>query len=419
MKETTRLFGFIAVLTVIGLILTGCASLDRVFNPVNISVSHNLSSVRVGGTLAFRATGRNIIWSVSSTIDGAGSVAEGTFIDSSGELRVSSNETAATLYVRAISTQNNLTDYRRIRVVTVTGVTVDPAGQSVAIGRTLQFRASVAGNNNPDNVVTWRVSANADGTGAVSSETIISANGMLTVSANETLTILHVLVTSVVDPSISGSAPVNIVVPTVTNVAVSSSNQSVRVRETLQFMAEVTGTYDPDSAVTWRVSSNAAGTGVVTPGTSMNANGVLTVAANETLPTLFVIATSVYDPTKSGSAPVAVIIPTVTSVTVSPSNQTVSAGGTFQFNAQLTGTYDPDSTLTWGVSSNAAGTGAVTPGTSINANGLLTVSANETARTLFVFATSVFDPTRFGSSMITVILNTTVENEPGAGGRRR
>jgi hypothetical protein len=66
------------------------------------------------------------------------------------------------------------------------------------------------------------------------------------------------------------------------------------------------GNYNPDSTVTWRVSSNAAGTGAVASGTMINANGLLTVAANETATTLYVIATSVADTSKSGSVTVTI-----------------------------------------------------------------------------------------------------------------
>jgi len=71
---------------------------------------------------------------------------------------------------------------------------------------------------------------------------------------------------------------------------------------TLQLQATVTGANNPSTAVTWKVSSNAAGTGSIAPGTGINANGLLTVAPNEFSTTLYITATSVADPTRSGSA---------------------------------------------------------------------------------------------------------------------
>jgi len=302
-----------------------------------------------------------------------------------------------------------------IRIVTVTGVTVNPTNQPVAIGRTLQFTAQVSGNNNPDSAVTWRVSSNAAGTGAVSQGTTISNTGVLSVAADETARTLFVIATSVVDPRRAVSVSVNVVVPTVTSVSISPTNQSVPVGGTLQFRATVTGTHNPSADVTWRVSSNAAGSGAVTQGTSINNNGLLRVAANETLTTIFVTATSVVDPTRAISVPVTVVTavtpepapaptpnPTVTSVTVNPPAQTAQLSGSIQFSATVTGTNNPNTAVTWRVSSNTAGTGAVTRGTTINNSGLLTIAANETNTTLYVIATSVANTAVSGRATVTI-----------------
>jgi uncharacterized protein YjdB len=229
------------------LVLSGCASL---LYGVVIRTSGNVSSVLAGGTLNMRASGRDIVWSVSSNSSGTGGVASGTFINQNGVLSVAVNETALVLFVTATSTRDGYSDTRQIRVVTVTGVVISPLNQTVVAGRTLQFRAQVTGNNNPDNAVTWRVSSNASGTGAVTQGTSISAAGLLTVAPNEALSTLFVIATSVVDPSRFTSAPVAVVVPTVTSVTVRPENQTVSTGSTQQFMAAVAGTFDPPSTVT-------------------------------------------------------------------------------------------------------------------------------------------------------------------------
>jgi uncharacterized protein YjdB len=407
MDKTNKHFGFLALVIFTGLIASGCFSFfSSLWNTVSIRVEGNLSSVRAGGTLRFSAAGQEITWMVSSTSDGNGPVASGTAISSNGVLSVSPYETSSYLYVIATSAKNNESANKQIRVVTVTGVTVSAQSTSVTRGRTLQFHASVTGNNNPDNTVTWRVSSDASGAGYVTSGTSISANGLLTVSVNEPAQYLFVFAASVVDPSKSGSTAVSVLIPTVTAVTVSPQNQSVIRGRTLQFYASVMGINDPITTVTWRVSSDASGAGYVTSGTSISANGLLTVSASESLTSLYVIATSVADPSKSGIVPVFVLIPTVTAVTVSPSNQSVSSGGTLQFFAAVTGTNDPNTAVTWGVSSNAAGNGAVSSGTNINANGLLTVAVNEAAGILYIFAISVEDQSKFSSVTATVVVPT-------------
>jgi len=391
-----RFYIFFAALT--ALIFTGCASL---FYSVNIRTSGGVSSVLAGGSIQFSTGGRNIVWQVGTRSDGTGNVANGTFISSSGLLSVDIYETASILYVMAMSTRDGFSDVRQIRVVTVADVNISSVSQIAVAGRTLQFGAQVTGTNNPDQIVTWKVSSSGTGTGTVTQGTSINSNGVLTVAANETLSTLFITATSTVDPSKSKTVSVSVVVPTVTNVAVSPVGESVRAGTTFQFRATVTGTYEPSQSVTWRVSSNAAGTGVVTPGTSISSAGLLTVAAGETLSTLYVIATSSLDTSKMGSTIVNIIIPTVTSVTVGPANQTIPAGSSFQFTATVAGANNPDTSVTWKVSTTAAGTGVAAQGTSIT-NGQLTVAANETAVTLFVFATSVFDPSKTGSVIVTV-----------------
>jgi uncharacterized protein YjdB len=171
-------------------------------------------------------------------------------------------------------------------------------------GSTSQFNAAVTGTNNPGTSVTWRVSSNAAGTGSVTAGTSINASGLLTVSANETMTTLYVIATSTVDTSRSGSATVTVNINTsaVTSISISPSSQNLMRGQTEQFTAIVRGNNNPSSSVTWRVSSNAVGTGSVTAGTTISSNGFLTVSANEENTTLYVIATSTVDTSVSGTS---------------------------------------------------------------------------------------------------------------------
>jgi hypothetical protein len=193
------------------------------------------------------------------------------------------------------------------------------------------------------------------------------------------------------------------------------------------------------------VSSNAEGTGAVTRGTSINSNGLLTVSANETAKTLYVIATSVADTSISAifainvSAPVIIQPPvtprppvtqppatprpgtqqppvvtqppivtqpvppsTINSVTISPANQSTKTNSTVQFKATVTGTNNPNTSVIWKVSSNVYGTGEVAPGTSISDSGLLKVAPNEWSPTLYVIATAAGDHSKTATAAVTV-----------------
>jgi hypothetical protein len=90
---------------------------------------------------------------------------------------------------------------------------------------------------------------------------------------------------------------------------------------------------------------------------------------------------------------------------VNPASLIAQTNRTIQFEAIVLGTNNPSTNVIWRVSSNAAGTGPVMMGTNINANGLLTIVANETARELYVFATSVENPAITGTAVVTVRSN--------------
>ncbi|MCL2186385.1 MAG: Ig-like domain-containing protein, partial [Treponema sp.] len=397
MKKINKYLGFIILAVLTGLLLTGCSGIP------SIRTDYNIASMLAGSSLQLKTSSSKIVWSVSSTSDGTGSVANGTTIAQNGLLTASINEPALSLYVRATNKKDKF-NILQVRIVTVTSVTVSPENQTVVAGRNVQFKANVTGNNNPDSAVTWKVSSNAAGTGTVTSGTSVNSSGVLTVAAKESNSTLYVIATSRIDPSKSGSTAATVVIPAITDISVSPVNQSVIAGRTLNFNASVTGTYEPDSTVTWKVSSNPAGTGAVSPGTSISSNGTLTVDTHETITTLFITATSTYDPSKSGSASVTVLVPTVTNVAVTPLNQTITAGSTLQFNATVTGTNSPNTSVTWKVDST--GTGVIAAGTNINTNGLLSVSAGETSNVLYITATSVQDPTKTMSVIVSILIPT-------------
>ena len=91
----------------------------------------------------------------------------------------------------------------------------------------------------------------------------------------------------------------------------------------------------------------------------------------------------------------------VTGVTVSPDQVTVLNGGTQAFTENVTVTGGASTAVNWSVS------GALSPDTNITEGGLLTVGADETAQTLTVTATSVFDSTKTGSAAVTVVIPVT------------
>ena len=179
--------------------------------------------------------------------------------------------------------------------------------------------------------------------------------------------------------------------PIVTGVSVSPANATVEAGQTVQFSATVSGTGEFSQEVTWSVS------GGVSAGTSISADGLLTVAADETATSLTVMATASGDSSKSASVTVTVMPPeSVTGVSISPADATVEAGQTVQFSATVSGTGEFSQEVTWSVS------GGVSAGTSISEDGLLTVAADETATSLTVTATASGGSSIYGTATVTV-----------------
>lgn len=88
--------------------------------------------------------------------------------------------------------------------------------------------------------------------------------------------------------------------------------------------------------------------------------------------------------------------PTLTGMIISPAKATVALGGSAGFTVTLSGVGDFDKSIIWTVS------GALADGTKIE-NGVLTVDANESAKTLTVTATAASDNSIFASATVTVL----------------
>ena len=101
-------------------------------------------------------------------------------------------------------------------------------------------------------------------------------------------------------PVYSNPATLTIKDPVVTDVAVTPETAAMQQGSTLQFTATVSGEGSVDQSVSWSVSGNSSN------GTTIGADGLLSVARDETASTLTVTATATSDGSKSASATVTV-----------------------------------------------------------------------------------------------------------------
>jgi hypothetical protein len=134
----------------------------------------------------------------------------------------------------------------------VVGVSVDPTGVNVVIGKTLQFNANVTDTFNT--AVTWTV-AGGSGNGSISSA------GLYTAPAGvPNPPFVTIVATSEKDPTKSGTAQVTITtksVPSNVTVQVSPSTASIANYSSQLFTATVAGS--TNTAVTWFVNNQQGG----------------------------------------------------------------------------------------------------------------------------------------------------------------
>ena len=292
-------------------------------------------------------------------------------------------------------------------------VSLTPSGpQSVAQGQTMSISASVT-NDSSGKGVTWSLSGTgctgaACGTLSNESSTAASYIAPSPVTTNLSVT---VTATSVADPTKSSSVTIT-VTPQAILVSVSPATASVQVGGAAQFSATVTGD-NTNSGVTWTLTQGGAscspGCGSVSPVDPANANytAPATVPAN---PALIITATSVADPTKSGSASVTVVLPPI-SVSISPTSVLMGVNVTQEFTATVQN--DPaNKGVTWSLLQNgvscAPTCGTVTPPST--ASGIAaTYTAPSTVPTTpvaTITATSVADASASSSGQITVTVGT-------------
>lgn len=166
-----------------------------------------------------------------------------------------------------------------------------------------------------------------------------------------------------------------------------TSGTIVRPGDELTITAAPDSGYTPDT-LTVNGTPVTAANGVYTytvgaqPTSTRTVGGVAVAAVGANITAAF---------TESGATP-----PAITGVTIDPATVNLQPGGEQQFSANVTGTGAYDQTVTWTVE------GAVSDGTTIDQNGLLTVGADETATTLTVRATASGDSTKSGVASVTV-----------------
>ena len=362
-----------------------------VIPPVAVSVSPKTVQVNAGLHQQFTATvtgttNAAVSWSVAGS--GCTGATCGTISTSGLYTAPSAVPSPAQVSVTATSVADpTKSATASITIISPVAITLSPATAQVVTGGHQQLTATVTDTTNT--AVSWSV-AGSGCTGATCGT--ISTSGLYTApSAVPSPAPVSVTATSVADPTKSATASITIIPP----VAVSVSPKTVQVNAGLQkqFTATVTGT--TNIAVSWSIAGSGC-TGA-TCGT-ISTSGLYTAPSAVPSPAqVSVTATSVANPTKSGSASITIIPPVA--ITLSPATAQVVTGGHQQFTATVTDT--TNTAVSWSIAGSGC-TGA-TCGT-ISTSGLYTApSAVPSPAQVSVTATSAADPTKSATASITIV----------------
>jgi len=286
----------------------------------SVTVSPSATSVTKGESQNFTATvagpntpPQDVTWKIVETGKHAS-----TSISSAGVLTVASAESLATLTVEATSEADKtkkgtatVTITAPVLTPTVISVTVNVVTSTAVVkGGTLEFTATVEGTNNPAQSVTWSIEENGK-----HADTSISSAGVLTVASAETLQTLTIRATSTVNNTKYGTIEVNVYgdvgsIPTVTTFEIDEDSSTLVQKGGFGwFYVTVNGDNDSSGQnATWSIVESGKNAATVIIKTE-NGNGLLYVAADETLNSLTIKATSTVDPSKHATTTVTLTAP--------------------------------------------------------------------------------------------------------------
>ena len=361
------------------LLLVACGGGSKDVGPPNVqmSIAPFQVSLDAGQTQQFTATvtgstNTAVTWNLSGT--GCSGAACGT-IDANGlytaPVLIANN---ATVKVSATSQANPGVTMSSTATLNALVVTMSIKSYSMDAGEAYTVSATVTHHTNT--ALTWSMSGTGC-TGAAcgtfdSNTGIFTAPALIPTQATVTIT-----ATSVADPTKSDTCTLTL---TPISVAISPTSGALDGGQSLQFTATVN--HHTNTAVTWSVSGSGAG--------SISNTGLYAapyVIASATTATVW--ATSVADPTKSASATVTL---TPLSISIAPTTATLGGGQTQQFTATIS--HHAQKSVTWSLS----GLGSLSNAGLYSAPAVVATQSTATVR-----ATSVVDPSRWASAVVTLI----------------
>jgi hypothetical protein len=327
-----------------GNITTTAATLTVNVAPL-ITLQPSNQTVTAGQTATFTATATA---TPSPTVQWQVSTNGGTFSDVAGASSTTLSLTSTTASMNgnqyhAVFTNDSGNVTTTAATLTVNfppTITLQPSNQTVTEGQTATFTATA--NGNPAPTVQWQVSTNggafSDVAGA-SSTTLTITGTTASMSGNQ----YHAMFTNASGNVTTTAATLTVnFAPTIT---LQPSNQTVTAGQTATFTATASGT--PTPTVQWQVSTNG-GTFSDVAGASSTTLSLTSTTASMNGNQYHAVFTNASGNVTTTAATLTVNFPPT--ITLQPSNQTVTEGQTATFTATANG--NPAPTVQWQVSTN-------------------------------------------------------------------
>ncbi|MDR2542900.1 MAG: hypothetical protein LBC80_05570 [Treponema sp.] len=198
-------------------------------------------------------------------------------------------------------------------------VKVTPGTSIVLGGDTFEFEAIIQGlPNNINNTIVWSIVEKG-----IHGGTYIDEKGLLTVAVTEKQPKLTIRAALYVDPSIFGQSVVAITLPdpVITGLTLNAASSVGLTGKTVIFSTVVKGTNNPPLFMDWEIVTQGHHEQTTIVG------GLLAIAGEETLPSITVKATSVYDSNFADTATITIATLPERMKTVSPgANHTAAIG---------------------------------------------------------------------------------------------
>jgi uncharacterized protein YjdB len=293
----------------------------------SIALSASSTTMTVGGTLPISVTltpsnptDQSLVWSVTN---GTGSAT----VDQSG---IVTAVTAGSVTIVATSVQDKSVSGTYIITISdilPTAMTLNyTTTQNINVNGTISLAPIFTPSNAANKKVTWS-SDNAAAT--------VDTNGVVTGISEGTA---NITATSKAVGTLTASVKVNVSLVHVGSITVTSSLPTMTVNGTLGMTATLTPTSPTNKSITWSVI-NGTGTAIV------DISGVVTA---KTAGTVTVVATSVQDPTVSGSFIITISNILASKIVLSPATTiNLNVGNTVQVTANVTPTNAFDRTVQW------------------------------------------------------------------------